>query len=379
MAPRPPSLASVARHHATDSPILPSDHADVFDDEFAEDYADSVHSGTSRRRDPFQDPISAVRTSPSLDQTLPPSGNGEQPPPRLRNSMSKAPEDYLDISVEQAGSELRSEMPYTNSSTPTTQPFNIIPSTDSSAPAVWQSSSQPASAGPSRSYSRFPQVLSRSRPTSLATVSSMEAGSSSSSSQGPAHPYTLYPQTVSSEAEDGQINTIPVGFPGHNQRFERRRGPEGEEQDIVGPNGQVEQLPPYTRYADTFNAKTAAAGLLSSNQDLGRESRSEDPLMELQERNSDGESSVQQTTTPASAGAVATAPVTEAVVSEKTRLQTWKEKSKRKLCGFLPIWALLLGILVIIVIAIICGSVIGAFVSRRPMRTGPPPFSNDSP
>ncbi|KAK8192526.1 hypothetical protein M8818_007696 [Zalaria obscura] len=66
----------------------------------------------------------------------------------------------------------------------------------------------------------------------------------------------MYAQNVVEDTEDepvehlGTTNAIPVGFPGHDQPFHRRRGPDGEEQDIIGTDGHSEQLPPYSEYPE---------------------------------------------------------------------------------------------------------------------------------
>jgi len=68
MAPRRASFASVASRDGTVSPVSPIDGVNVFDDEFAEDYADSIHTTTSRRDDPFQDPIRRGRIAQAQSQ-----------------------------------------------------------------------------------------------------------------------------------------------------------------------------------------------------------------------------------------------------------------------------------------------------------------------
>jgi hypothetical protein len=81
--------------------------------------------------------------------------------------------------------------------------------------------------------------------------SSSSAGQSGQNVQA-AHPYALYQQTTFEEPEEIEESPqpVPVGFFGRptNGQFRRRTGPEGEELDIIGPDGHPEQLPPYTRY-----------------------------------------------------------------------------------------------------------------------------------
>jgi len=168
------------------------------------------------------------------------------------------------------------------------------------------------------------------------------------------------------------MNTLPVGFLGHGQQFHRRRGPEGEEQDIVGPNGHLEQLPPYTRYADTFNAKSTAAGLLSANTDAEPGSRSDEPLMEMHERNG-AELFAHEANASDPAREAARVESPEVTTHEKpAKRSIWIERGKVKLCGFLPLWVLLLAILFVVLVAAICGSVVGTFLRGRPKRLGDP-------
>jgi len=50
--------------------------------------------------------------------------------------------------------------------------------------------------------------------------------------------------------------------------------------------------------------------------------------------------------------------------------KSWKEKRRTKLCGYLPLWILLVIIITFVIIAVICGGVIGAFIANR-QRHGP--------
>ena len=74
--------------------------------------------------------------------------------------------------------------------------------------------------------------------------------------QRPAHPYAMYSQSglddeTSSVRDMHAIpptvpaiqTAMPVGFPGLNNGYHRVLGPDGEEQDIIGPDGHTEQLP----------------------------------------------------------------------------------------------------------------------------------------
>jgi hypothetical protein len=72
--------------------------------------------------------------------------------------------------------------------------------------------------------------------------------------EAPAHPAIPPIQTV-----------IPVGFPGLSAGYHRVLGPDGEEQDIIGPDGHTEQLPPYTRYPQEGPTKASMAAEASAS------------------------------------------------------------------------------------------------------------------
>lgn len=68
----------------------------------------------------------------------------------------------------------------------------------------------------------------------------------------PQHPYALYPQNIVPEDSSTlPALNIPVGFSQMGNLFQPQASArEGETQAIVGPDGHVEELPPYTRYPD---------------------------------------------------------------------------------------------------------------------------------
>ena len=80
---------------------------------------------------------------------------------------------------------------------------------------------------------------------------------------GPEHPYAMYQNTVPEEDDDeteaGSSNSVPVpllGAPGLASSFAGGSSSSGNDTgDIVDRDGHVEQLPPYTRYADNIIAK----------------------------------------------------------------------------------------------------------------------------
>ena len=117
--------------------------------------------------------------------------------------------------------------------------------------------------GPSHPYQMYPQESRLARTASVATTITVPVQERSyAGPSGPTHPYGLYPQNIVSETEsipdEPAVAPVPVGFPGSNNSYQRRLGPEGEEiADIIGPDGHTEQLPPYSQYPDeAFARKT---------------------------------------------------------------------------------------------------------------------------
>ncbi|KAH0541430.1 hypothetical protein FGG08_004120 [Glutinoglossum americanum] len=109
---------------------------------------------------------------------------------------------------------------------------------------------------PTHPYAMYPQGTGIPSPAmSLSTTSTVRLPEQALGVHGPTHPYTMYPQNTvvggGSASDTVPTLSIPVGFPGLGQNYQRRLGPEGEEAgDIIGPDGHTEQLPPYSRYPD---------------------------------------------------------------------------------------------------------------------------------
>lgn len=133
------------------------------------------------------------------------------------------------------------------------------------------------STGPSHPYGMYAQNT-MARTPSVATASSERHPHRSMSLQRPTHPYAMYSQSgLPEELDDGTplepsppavppIQTaIPLGFPGLGAGYHRVLGPDGEEQDIIGPDGHTEQLPPYSRYPDQGPTKASLAAEASAS------------------------------------------------------------------------------------------------------------------
>lgn len=215
----------------------------------------------------------------------------------------------------------------------------------------------------------YPQATRLARTMSVATTSTAAIPERPyEGPAGPTHPYGMYPQSVTPDAQENlPVAAIPVGFPGLNNEYQRRIGPEGEEAaDIIGPDGHTEQLPPYTQYPDEALARKALAasipvaalgtgagglGLATRNPeyDSPRDEAAQSPLSPNDRASvvSRGSGISQQTQSAMSAAA----PITE-----KEELKHWQIVAKRKVCGIIPIWGFgLMAVTILVMVAILAG------------------------
>jgi len=115
--------------------------------------------------------------------------------------------------------------------------------------------------GPSQPYGMYSQDIALARTPSVATTSTIRRPEGSyTGPSGPTQPYGLYPQNTVPVNDQNPFNDaaypITAGFSGSSQTYQRRLGPDGEDvDDLIGPDGYTEQLPPYTRYANGIPPK----------------------------------------------------------------------------------------------------------------------------
>ncbi|KAI9688012.1 MAG: hypothetical protein M1820_010338 [Bogoriella megaspora] len=249
--------------------------------------------------------------------------------------------------------------------------------------------------GPSHPYALYPQGVAVGRSPSVTTASTLRVPQrSESSATRPAHPYRMYEQNVFADPQDHNVSpideSIPVGFPGHstNQQFLRRIGPEGEEQDIIGPDGHAEQLPPYSKYpedgtgnkllADTCPSN-AEAHLVNSNDALVPSSTTRDE-------------SAREAAVISNAQTSRSPEEMESGSAEKSWSQkSWKQKRQTRVCrGKMPCWILVLVVAIIVVLVAIIGGIVGGFVAHDQAAKestesyisslqNPPPLSDATP
>ena len=227
--------------------------------------------------------------------------------------------------------------------------------------------------GPSHPYGMYPQDIGVARTPSAATTSTIRRTERSySGPNGPTQPYAMYPQhTVPEDDQDdvaGMPLAIPAGFPGLGRNYRRRLGPDGEDvDDLIGPDGYAEQLPPYSRYANGVPPK------YSSGTEGARRSGPQIPREDSQETLNDSPTSSNTRdeaiiTNPFSDTATETNSRNETTVLPKDEGGNFKERirerTRRKVCcGILPCW--LLGVIVLaIVIAVFLGGIVGGVLAH---------------
>ena len=235
--------------------------------------------------------------------------------------------------------------------------------------------------GPSHPYSMYPQGT-MARTPSGATASTVRPQRNSSARYRPQHPYAMYAQGLDDDL-DGEHSTtqnpVPVGFLGLGQSFHRQRGPDGEEQDILGDFGHTEQLPPYSRYPDEGPEKAplldvprSPSALHSRAPVLGTDPGM--PLMHAHVQTAQ-QSMMDQSNLNRQPSTVSRASTLQNSVnspqnslkadSEKTWSEkSWKEKRKTRFCG-IPCWWFLLAVGLSVFVVAIIGGVIGGFVEGQ--------------
>ncbi|KAL9046980.1 MAG: hypothetical protein Q9214_000329 [Letrouitia sp. 1 TL-2023] len=275
-------------------------------------------------------------------------------------------------------------------------------STASSAMMPRTQSPYQGATGPSQPYGMYPQDIGVARTGSTTTTSTARVRERSyTGPSGPTQPYGSYPQNTVPEDEAGvgpAINRpVPVGFPGRSQDYHRRLGPDGEDaDDIIGPDGYTEQLPPYTRYPESLPPKAGALGPASivgaghersgssSNETLinpfhSRESvpqlLEQDPGMERSPVAQDPGMERFHTSNTASPHTVRShtflpdnlQPEPLPKNKEETFSDRVREKGKKKICcGVIPLW--LVAGLVLILVAVIAGIIGGVLGHARGER-----------
>jgi hypothetical protein len=192
----------------------------------------------------------------------------------------------------------------------------------------------------------------------------------------------MYPQGVADDVEEDHTaqDLIAVGFPGHGPSYQRRMGPDGEEQDIIGEDGHTEQLPPYTRYPEDGPEKVPLLGVPSAPTALHSRApvAGTDPTMALMhdsiqprrptpQPQSMTDASSMRSGRPMSAGNLERMHTNseKSLLSNKSWSEkSWKERRKHKFCG-IPFWVFMLALGVVVFIVAVLAGVIGGFLRNQ--------------
>ncbi|KAI6450963.1 hypothetical protein MCOR08_010492 [Pyricularia oryzae] len=287
------------------------------------------------------------------------------------------------------------------------------------APVLVREQSYQGPSGPSHPYTLYRQDIGLNRSLSVNTTSTARPSAEQPFVRpiGPGNPYGLYAQNTGGIGQiisgPGLAGGIP-GFPGvATDSCRRRLGPDGEEiGGLIGPHGHTEELPPYTRYPDEqYARKVRDAEALSSlsspppsTQPQVYQQRRPDNLVQaplpipgaggmgIAARNPEFDS-IDDLTSPHlrhSSGSYLSATnlsqhnintAAAAIVLENEKpAKRWRAAGKRRLCGMIPYWVVLLALTGLLVMGIILGAVVGTVVARRERdRESPGGPSPDSP
>ncbi|EXJ87818.1 hypothetical protein A1O1_04745 [Capronia coronata CBS 617.96] len=205
---------------------------------------------------------------------------------------------------------------------------------------------------PSQPYGLYPQVI---RASSIASESTIRLTERPFIAQGgPEHPYGMFPQNTVPEDDDDAEVPLGLGFPGLIQAFHPGTSSPGNDMgDIVGTDGHIEQLPPYSRYADNVVAKGDMARIdTHTTNSLPTESPLEPPVQPSASSASDVELTA----------ARSEPPTVETEVARKEGLS--ENRRRRRTCCGMPLWTVIT-IVAVIVLAAVLGGVIGGVVGTR--------------
>lgn len=320
----------------------------VFSDDYAlDDFEDSASPSSVsslRPADPYSavDMFSTPRASVDIDR----SASSASSVPNRPSSTLKRPRETPNPLPHRAISAVSNTESGTYRTSSTSSRFSMP---RSQSPYV-------GATGPSHPYAMYPQVTRASSVASGSTIQAADTGFVVPT--GPEHPYAMYPQNTVPEEEDSAPNlplSIGLGFPGMGQAYQQGTRSAGDDiADIVGADGHIEQLPPYTRYPDAGVAKEPPplVDIPTIGQTRGR---SDSPMSSQSTRSQFFDNDVALNVA---------ASRTAGSESDGSLKERWKEKSKRRvLCG-LPLWVLLVIIAIMILVGAI-GGVIGGVVGTE--------------
>ncbi|ETI25532.1 hypothetical protein G647_02305 [Cladophialophora carrionii CBS 160.54] len=200
---------------------------------------------------------------------------------------------------------------------------------------------------PSQPYGLYTQVTRASSIVSDSTIRPLELPFVPQG--GPEHPYSMYPQNTVPDDDSSEAH-VGLGFPGIGQAYQPASTSSGNELgDIVGTDGHVEQLPPYSRYADNVIAKGDMARIDPQRSTATEESAAPSTLPAADASGSD----VELTAVGAGSGP-----------GEVARKEGLTEKRRRRTCCGVPLRTVLFVVTVVILAAVV-GGVVGGVVGNQ--------------
>jgi len=369
-----------------DDDLYLDDTTNVFDDSFEVDedeegVADGFRPGQQHDRegDERQNDGQPSSSSQQLASSHPPLISSNTP---SRNSTRKSRSHENPFASPEDGNS-EQLLHRTPSGNYTPLPHRVL-SSRSSGQFARSNSQRNGATGPSHPYSMYPQgTLARTESVTTAPTSQPQP---SAAQGGPQHPYALYPQNIGDDSdgddEEQVQNQVPLGFHGLGQTYRRQRGPDGEEQDIVGFYGHVEQLPPYSRYPDDGPEKqpllpvpeppTATHSRVpvqgtDPSMPLMHTQIEPTPLPQQQSPQSmtDESELVRQDSAASRPTSHLLASSDDSVSMDKSWSEkSWKEKRKTRVCG-VPCWWFLAAVSVIAFVAVVTGGAVGGFVAGQ--------------
>jgi hypothetical protein len=340
-------------------------------------------------------PPAAPRTPPPTQPA--PSTNAPEPFPAdapvaapataasRRSSVSKPhrPQESFSLRFEGAMGPIDEASPSLNrSSSRSTQSTAYVPPADSPYRGP---------SGPSHPYEMYTQDVRR---TMSMTTTSSAAPVSESSYVGPrmpAHPYSMYTQDAATEDAAAPVAVtgppIPLGWHARHAQYQRQLGAEGEDMGFVGPGGHTEELPPYSKYPDqALERKARDAG--PETAPLGIEVQAVRPAqasslpaipgaggLGLATRNPEFESRddldsprsrhSSRSFTSDSEHEINLAAEKAGTMSEKGQPVTgWRMWMRRRVCGGVPVWSIVLLVTLLILMASVVGAVVRIFMEK---------------
>jgi hypothetical protein len=338
MARRPSSQRSFSMGNDNTSrrTSVHSVNPNVFSDEYAVDPADSIGAPS---------PTTSIDGRPEELSFDTPRHSREYIPPGLpgtsfnlnRSSVAKRPFPADSSSLPQRTLSTSSASIADTRRTPSTSSRFSIPRAQSPYRGP---------TAPSQPYGMYSQVTRASSIISDSTIRPLDLPFVPQG--GPEHPYSMYPQNTVPDDDSSEVH-VGLGFPGMARAYEPSSSSGGNEVgDIVGRDGHVEQLPPYSRYADNVIAKGDMARIDPQRSNITEMSEPRSTLPTADASGSDVE---------------LTAMGPSTTQDEVARKEGLTEK-KRRMCFGVPVWMVIV-VTAVVILAAVVGGVIGGVVGNQ--------------